>query len=286
MPDDSWYNEGVDWGYDDGYDIVVTGYPAEDYSISDALDAFGGDDGSSDDDGGGGTGGPETETLTNEEAARQFAENNVQPGPGFDPNNPAHVAALASARELVKDMAQKILDDRSTITVTGRNGDTYTESQIENGLANVTVVIGTQNLVGRDGTQVAAGLDSNNRTIRIDIDSQDFTDLQTIFGSLTEVINFLVLHEVGHVLDNRFSSSQETNARDRETEATDIALRLLDELGLASPTDAEVNRFYNGPPTNDNNDDSFSYNDYSDPGFGYGNYGNYHYYYGPYYALV
>lgn len=80
--------------------------------------------------------------------------------------------------------------------------------------------------------------------IDIDLNHPDVAILTSNFGSATEAMDFILLHEIGHSIDREFGGwsglGSQAEMEAAEARANYYALELAADFGLASPTVTEV----------------------------------------------
>jgi hypothetical protein len=187
-------------------------------------------------DGGGGGGGVTTETPTLEQQAEQFAEEAIEYGEGFDPNNPEHQKMAEEVKEVLKEAYIRAHDGIES-SVRGTDGKIITDSQLRTMLDDVNVILQTTNLPGgvsADFMRATNDLGVVQNIITLDIDDDNFAQLTGHFGSFDEAVSFTVLHEMGHAIDRMFGAQTGT-----EAVANYFALQLGSYLGVPTPTSTE-----------------------------------------------
>jgi hypothetical protein len=282
MPDDSWYNEGVDWSYDDL--ITVTAHV--DYSVSDAVNAYGTNDGANDDDGGGGD-----EPITPSEIEQRsvdYANKAVVRSTSFDPNNPNHVKIETQLKDTLKAAFAKAIDGNSNSDFTLKNGHVVTDNDAKGLLESIKIEIGTDSTFSGG---VAVYLHGSEPLIQIDIDHPEIQALASNFESFNEAINFILAHEIGHALDVAFGDGRQPGGSD-ETDAHRYAEQLLNAYSIEGPSQSELQQSYpnsyivtNAFDDSGQGEISDGYIDYANLydfnyGFGYNfnfNFGNWHF---------
>lgn len=185
------------------------------------------------------------ENLVPRSPAETFADQAIVHGNGFEPNNPDHQRWEAQTRQVLIRLYNAAHDG---VEGTFRNSDgrLLTDNQLREFLSELKITLSTDPLRGEDGRPTSGSfIRGGNQQggqvndLQIDMDHSNATRLAEIFGSVDEALTFIVLHEVGHGLDQHHGVGLDVGTGERF--ANWAALELATLLGLPTPTQDEFN---------------------------------------------
>lgn len=178
---------------------------------------------------------------TLEEQAREFSENAVVRGEGFDPSNPKHLEIEKLAKEAIEKAFLKLMSG-SDAKITTSTGLEVADDQMRGLLDGLQIYLHAD-----PSGDVANYLHGNPPTIDISLEHDQIDILTGNFGSLEEVVNWIVAHELGHRIDILFGDGIAPSGdpdRTNEDDANIVGYQLLEALGLSGPSLGELQGSY------------------------------------------